>query len=29
MRERAVLVGGTLDIRSARGRGTTVTLTMS
>jgi two-component system sensor histidine kinase UhpB len=29
MRERAVLVGGTLDVRSARGRGTTVTLTMS
>jgi two-component system sensor histidine kinase UhpB len=29
MQERALLVGGQLDIHSARGRGTTVTLTMS
>jgi two-component system, NarL family, sensor histidine kinase UhpB len=28
MRERALLVGGTLDVRSGRGRGTTITLTM-
>ena len=29
MQERALLVGGRLDVHSARGRGTTVTLTMS
>jgi two-component system, NarL family, sensor histidine kinase UhpB len=28
MRERALLVGGTLDVRSRRGNGTTITLTM-
>jgi two-component system sensor histidine kinase UhpB len=28
MRERALLVGGTLDVRSRRGSGTTITLTM-
>jgi two-component system sensor histidine kinase UhpB len=28
MRERALLVGGTLDVRSGHGRGTTITLTM-
>ena len=28
MRERALLVGGTLDVRSRRGDGTTITLTM-
>jgi signal transduction histidine kinase len=29
MHERALLVGGDLDIHSSRGRGTTITLTMS
>ena len=29
MHERALLVGGDLDVHSANGRGTTVTLTMS